>query len=212
MPFSDFTRYFSRLEFCHLGPESGSFGRSFKQDERKRRWEMTREEGEWVKHSTAGGCRNNARTFHMNPQYRVQVIDPDETDDDNTGTIIIGLMQKSRREVFQEHHTIGYSIYRVSDLDNSYRIAPLSRGYEYTVSNLHPFLLFAYNFVIPLAVSFIVISITHTSYLYSRLCNCHRLSPYPCCFIFSAYCDQLIPHCLNQMQSTNGKQETRINC
>lgn len=50
----------------------------------------------------------------MNPQFRVQVIDPDETDDDNTGTIIVGLMQKSRREAFQEHHTIGYSIYRVS--------------------------------------------------------------------------------------------------
>ncbi|THD23657.1 Calpain-2 catalytic subunit [Fasciola hepatica] len=117
MSFSDFIRYFSRLEFCHLGPESGCFGRSFKQDERKRRWEMTREEGEWIRHSTAGGCRNYARTFHMNPQFRVQVIDPDETDDDNTGTIIVGLMQKGRRETFQEHHTIGYSIYRLPGRD-----------------------------------------------------------------------------------------------
>ncbi|KAF5400487.1 Calpain-B, partial [Paragonimus heterotremus] len=113
MSFTDFARYFSRLEFCHLGPESGTFGQSFRQDTSDRRWEMTKEEGEWIKYSTAGGCRNNERTFHINPQFRVQVIDPDETDDDNTGTIIIGLMQKGRRETFQQHHTIGYAIYRL---------------------------------------------------------------------------------------------------
>ncbi|KAF8561180.1 hypothetical protein P879_07844 [Paragonimus westermani] len=113
MSFTDFARYFSRLEFCHLGPESGAFGQSFRQDASNRRWEMTKEEGEWIKYSTAGGCRNNERTFHINPQFRVQVIDPDETDDDNTGTIIVGLMQKGRREAFQQQHTIGYSIYRL---------------------------------------------------------------------------------------------------
>lgn len=65
MPFSEFVRYFSRLEFCHLGPESGCFGRSFKQEDCKRRWEMTKEDGEWIRHSTAGGCRNNARTSDL---------------------------------------------------------------------------------------------------------------------------------------------------
>jgi hypothetical protein len=31
-------------------------------------------------------------TFWTNPQYRVEVVDADEHDDDNTGTIIIGIL------------------------------------------------------------------------------------------------------------------------
>ncbi|CAL8083554.1 unnamed protein product [Calicophoron daubneyi] len=116
MSFEDFVRYFSHVEFCHLGPETAEFGRSTVMSSRtRRRWEMTREEGEWVRYATAGGCRNFINTFHLNPQYRVQVIDPDENDDDNTGTIIVGLMQKGRRQAFQEPHTIGYAIYRLTN-------------------------------------------------------------------------------------------------
>ncbi|OON19439.1 hypothetical protein X801_04695 [Opisthorchis viverrini] len=58
MSFKDFTRYFTKAEFCHLGPASGSFGSQTILEKRKRRWEMTQEEGEWVKYATAGGCRN----------------------------------------------------------------------------------------------------------------------------------------------------------
>ena len=55
-------------------------------------------------------------TFWTNPQYRVQVIDPDEDDDDNTGTLIVGLLQKERRKKQKEGLdmlTIGYSVYQV---------------------------------------------------------------------------------------------------
>ncbi|CAH8497486.1 unnamed protein product [Dicrocoelium dendriticum] len=127
MSFNDFKHYFTRLEFCHLGPESAAFGRSLILDTPSRRWEMTRECGEWVKFSTAGGCRNNLDTFHMNPQFRVQVIDPDETDQDNTGTIIVGLMQMGRRETQQSPHTIGYAIYALSG--RSDRDGPLGKAF-----------------------------------------------------------------------------------
>ncbi|VDP67591.1 unnamed protein product [Echinostoma caproni] len=115
MSFADFSRYFSRLEFCHLGPENTNFEKSVYVSRHKRRWEMTKEEGEWVRYATAGGCRNYGDTFHLNPQFRVEVTDPDETDDDNRGTLIVGLMQKSRRDVSMELHTIGYAIYRLTD-------------------------------------------------------------------------------------------------
>ncbi|TPP64985.1 Gill-specific calpain [Fasciola gigantica] len=115
MTFSDFSRYFSRLEFCHLGPENTDFGKSVAISRHKRRWEMTKEEGEWVRYATAGGCRNFQDTFHINPQFRVEVTDPDESDDDNLGTLIVGLMQKSRRKVTMELQTIGYAIYRLSE-------------------------------------------------------------------------------------------------
>jgi len=56
-------------------------------------------------------------TFWTNPQYSVDVVDPDEGDDDNTGTLIIDLIQKERRKKKREgleHLTIGYSIYKVT--------------------------------------------------------------------------------------------------
>lgn len=56
-------------------------------------------------------------TFATNPQYRVEVTDPDEFDDDDTGTIVVALMQKERRKKFvegQQMLTIGYYVYKVS--------------------------------------------------------------------------------------------------
>ncbi|KAL3317448.1 calpain 2, (m II) large subunit [Cichlidogyrus casuarinus] len=86
-----------------------------KQGGAKRRWEMSKHEGEWLRNATAGGCRNNIETFHMNPQYHVTVDDPDETDERHMGTLIIGLMQKEMREQRREPYTIGYSIYNLPD-------------------------------------------------------------------------------------------------
>ena len=59
-----------------------------------------------------------ADTFWTNPQYRAQVCDADEGDADNTGTIIVGLMQKERRKKRSQGLdllTLGYSIYKVKD-------------------------------------------------------------------------------------------------
>ena len=55
-------------------------------------------------------------SYWTNPQYRVEVTDGDEGDDDNTGTLIVGVMQKERRKKRKEgldHLTIGFSIYKV---------------------------------------------------------------------------------------------------
>ncbi|KAM7534176.1 hypothetical protein Aperf_G00000106156 [Anoplocephala perfoliata] len=57
MCFDDFKRYFSRLEMCHLSPEFGDT--EMKGGGKKRKWEMTRHEGEWLRNSTAGGWLNN---------------------------------------------------------------------------------------------------------------------------------------------------------
>ncbi|KER20011.1 hypothetical protein T265_11348 [Opisthorchis viverrini] len=141
MSFKDFTRYFTKAEFCHLGPASGSFGSQTILEKRKRRWEMTQEEGEWVKYATAGGCRNYRDTFHINPQFRVQVIDPDETDDDNYGSIIVGLMQESRVDSNTELQTIGYAIYRLKDhreglLGKAFFLSNNTVGSSQTFTNL----------------------------------------------------------------------------
>ena len=56
-------------------------------------------------------------TFWTNPQYRVTVVDPDDDDEDNTGTLIVGLMATNRRQeagvLNVEFFPICYSIYQV---------------------------------------------------------------------------------------------------
>ena len=56
-------------------------------------------------------------TYWTNPQYRVHVVDADDEDDEDAGTVIVGLMQKERRKKMKEGLgllTLGYSIYKVS--------------------------------------------------------------------------------------------------
>ena len=56
-------------------------------------------------------------TFWTNPQYHVHVEDADEGDDENLGTLIVGLMQKDRRKMRKEGAellTIGFMVYAVS--------------------------------------------------------------------------------------------------
>jgi calpain, invertebrate len=116
MSFQDFVKNFEKLEICHLGPQS--MEGNVMEGTQKRRWEMCLENGAWKRRLNAGGCRNYIDTFWTNPQFRVQVVDPDENDDDNKGTVIIGLMQMNMRRKMKEGaelNTIGYTIYRLED-------------------------------------------------------------------------------------------------
>lgn len=79
---------------------------------------MCIETGAWKRKLNAGGCRNYINTFWTNPQFRVTVVDPDLNDDENKGTIIVGLMQKNMRRRKKEgidNHTVGYAIYKLEN-------------------------------------------------------------------------------------------------
>ncbi|CAH8514697.1 unnamed protein product [Schistosoma intercalatum] len=112
MSYQDFVSNFEKLEICHLGPQSmGEMGGN-------RVWEMCIEEGCWQRRVSAGGCRNFLETFWINPQYVVTVEDPDDDDNENKGTLIVGLMQKNRRKMRREGAdllTIGYSVYKLPE-------------------------------------------------------------------------------------------------
>lgn len=112
--FQDFTREFTKLEICNLGPDT----MTSEESSSKKRFQMTMHEGCWKKRVNAGGCRNYLDTFWTNPQYRVTVIDADENDDDNTGTLIVALLQKERRKKRAEGAdllTMGYTVYQLKD-------------------------------------------------------------------------------------------------
>lgn len=116
MSYKDFMKHFSRLEICNLSPDSLTEAQLRAED--KKKWEMSVFEGEWVRGVTAGGCRNFLETFWHNPQYIVELTDPDEDDDDNKCTILVALMQKNRRsqrKMGAECLTIGFAVYHIEE-------------------------------------------------------------------------------------------------
>ena len=66
MAFRDFTQEFQKLEICNLGPDS------LDEDDLgdKKRWEMNKEHGAWVRRVNAGGCRNYLGLFGDSPALR----------------------------------------------------------------------------------------------------------------------------------------------
>lgn len=58
-----------------------------------------------------------AETFWHNPQYTIELTDPDEDDEENKCTVIVALMQKNRRaqrKMGAECLTIGFAVYHVN--------------------------------------------------------------------------------------------------
>lgn len=137
MSFKDFMAHFDRIEICNLSPDS------LEEEYGKKKWNMSIFEGAWVEGESAGGCRNYlgklrffenfyklglklsfflicAETFPNNPQYIIDILDPDPNDAEDKCTIIVALMQKNRRAQKKEGLdclTIGFAIYRVGKED-----------------------------------------------------------------------------------------------
>jgi calpain len=109
MSFEDYVDNFTKIEICMLNPDSSG-------DSTARKWHMDVKQGTWQKHVTAGGCRNFLATFANNPQFRVKLEDPDDDDKVDNCTIVLGLIQKGRRNLKRvgvQNLTIGFTIYEV---------------------------------------------------------------------------------------------------
>ena len=58
-------------------------------------------------------------TFWTNPQYRINIPDGDDDDDEGSQKVIVGVMQKDRRKMRAQGErdlTIGYCVYEVKPL------------------------------------------------------------------------------------------------
>ncbi|KAF5897913.1 calpain-2 catalytic subunit-like, partial [Clarias magur] len=111
MAFSEFKRQYSRVEICTLTPDAIN-------SDQVKPWSVTNFTGTWRSGSTAGGCRNNAQTFWMNPQFVIKLNeeDDDPSDNEKACSVVVGLIQKNRRRLRkhgQDMQTIGYAIYEV---------------------------------------------------------------------------------------------------
>ncbi|XP_022530283.2 calpain-9 [Astyanax mexicanus] len=105
MEFEDFKANYDRVEICNLTPDS-------LMDDTKKKWVVNVLEGNWIRGSTAGGCRNFIDTFWTNPQFKLKLED---ADGDGRCSVIVALMQKNRRKLRKEGldlETIGFAIYQ----------------------------------------------------------------------------------------------------
>ncbi|XP_068135777.1 calpain-8-like [Hyperolius riggenbachi] len=112
MPFSSFLVEFYRVEICNLNLESVCCND-------RHVWCLMGFNGRWTSGVTAGGCKGNM-TFWTNPQFRINLHEPDEGYNGPIGdpccSILVTLMQKERRKKKpqgQDLLNIGYYIYKV---------------------------------------------------------------------------------------------------
>ncbi|XP_053624298.1 calpain-C isoform X2 [Plodia interpunctella] len=96
MPYIEFQRVFSRLEVVHLDPETSKLETVDKES-----WHVRMYQGSWRRGVSAGGCRNNANFFHINPQIQLILHEP--------GSVLVSLNQHS----IMEPKVIGFSIYKM---------------------------------------------------------------------------------------------------
>ncbi|KAF3688083.1 Calpain-9 [Channa argus] len=109
MEFGDFKKNYDKVEICNLDPDALT-------DETKHQWEVNVFEGNWIRGSTAGGCRNYIDTFWTNPQFKLELKESD--DSHHLCTVVIALMQKNRRKLRKEGldlETIGFTVYEAPD-------------------------------------------------------------------------------------------------
>lgn len=114
MTYQDFTRHYSDVTLCTIGPDFNRDG-----EVTGDRWLLTTIKGKWIARKNAGGSRNNVGAYAKNPQYRLRLIesddfDPREDDPKSEGkcTVVIGLMQKDRRSKNLDNLFLAFNIYK----------------------------------------------------------------------------------------------------
>lgn len=96
MPYSDFVQTFTHLEVVHLDNDTSRDEPSL---HHKNTWQMRLYQGNWQKGVSAGGCRNNPDTFHINPQLHLLLSEMEE--------VVVSLNQHS----IMEPKVIGFTSY-----------------------------------------------------------------------------------------------------
>ncbi|KAL7010735.1 hypothetical protein ACKWTF_016855 [Chironomus riparius] len=116
MYYNDFLKHFDNLEICNLTPDSLT---DENKSDMKKKWNLNIFEGQWVAGVSSAGCNDHDK-FYRNPQYIIHLETPDFDSKDGKCSVVIALMQKSRRykkKIGLDSLTIGFKIYSLSEND-----------------------------------------------------------------------------------------------
>ncbi|KAL1281345.1 hypothetical protein QQF64_000148 [Cirrhinus molitorella] len=93
-------RFWYKFKICTLTPDTLA-------SDSVKHWSTSKFDGTWRRGSTAGGCRNHPYTFWMNPQFKIKLEEEDDDPDDNEVgcSVVIGLIQKNRRQLMKSGET-----------------------------------------------------------------------------------------------------------
>ncbi|VDK29729.1 unnamed protein product [Anisakis simplex] len=117
MSFDDFMKHYDKMEICNLGPDVMEEVRQMTgvAMEDAKHWNARSHLGIWSG-ETAGGCRNFLNSFANNPQFGMELSEPDPDDADGLCTVIVAVLQKNRRELKPkglDNLAIGFAVYEV---------------------------------------------------------------------------------------------------
>ncbi|PRD28236.1 UNVERIFIED_CONTAM: CalpC [Trichonephila clavipes] len=98
MTYQDFVKTFTSIEAVHLDAETSKDEPTLRS---KATWQMKVWHSQWQKGVSAGGCRNNLDSFHINPQFHIVLPEAEE--------VVISLSQHS----ILEPKVIGFAIFPV---------------------------------------------------------------------------------------------------
>ncbi|XP_040169218.1 calpain-C isoform X2 [Anopheles arabiensis] len=104
MSFFDMTQTFTHLECVHLDSDTARDEPQLA--DKSRRWLMRLYQGAWKRGVTAGGCRNNPDSFHINPQLQLFLSEKED--------VIISVNQHS----VLEPKVIGFTVYNLNSVQN----------------------------------------------------------------------------------------------
>lgn len=104
LSFVEFTQTFYHLECVHLDSDTARDEPSL--SDKSRKWLMRMYQGFWRRGVSAGGCRNNADSFHINPQLQLFLTEKED--------VIISLNQHS----VMEPKVIGFTLYNLNNVQS----------------------------------------------------------------------------------------------
>ncbi|XP_021706015.1 calpain-A isoform X1 [Aedes aegypti] len=114
----EFIKNYDFVDICNISPNQ--MGQPLSEDYS---WQLSCIEGSWVSGSTAGGSKDDLKSFWTNPQYLLQLTHPDEIDNSGSCHVVILLMQKLHDTGY---HPISFVVFQIPDEDFRTKTIPMS--------------------------------------------------------------------------------------
>ncbi|XP_062558519.1 calpain-B-like [Armigeres subalbatus] len=114
----DFVKNYDFVEICNMSPDQMS--QPLAEDYS---WQLSCINGAWLSGYTAGGSKDDLKSFWTNPQYIIQLAQPDQLDNSGLCHLVITLMQKRQ---YSGYLPISFVVFQLTDDNFRANAIPMS--------------------------------------------------------------------------------------